>query len=107
MREKIMKNKKNIVLSVFLGMVISIPSLAFAETVNEPPTQKVDSKISSEVIKSVAQKESTFQEKKEKTTKVWEKDQPKMTYEDLISNIDKNNVKRVVFSENIYEFGNI
>lgn len=102
-----MKNKKNIVLSVFLGMAISIPSLAFAETVNETPTQKVDSKISSEVIKSVAQKESTFQEKKEKTTKVWQKDQPKMTYEDLISNIDKNNVKRVVFSENIYEFGNV
>lgn len=66
MREKIMKNKKNIVLSIFLGMAISIPSLAFAETVNETPTPKVETKISSELTNSIVQKESTFQEKKKK-----------------------------------------
>lgn len=97
-----MKNKYNVIIAILFGtsMLFSMPGKANAEN-NQPKETIQNSTIQNDKLSS------KNKDDKSKTSKVWQKDQPRMSYEELLSNIKNDNVKKVVFSENIYEFGNV
>jgi cell division protease FtsH len=103
-----MRNKYNVFFAILLGASISLSMTTVAKAENITKDETVQETTVDQTPKVVDKKVVDKKDKdKEKISKVWEKDQPRMSYEDLLSNIKKHNVKKVVFSENIYEFGNV
>ena len=98
-----MRNKYNVFFAILLGASISLSMTTVAKAENITKDETVQETTVVQTPKAVDKKDKD----KEKISKVWEKDQPRMSYEDLLSNIKKHNVKKVVFSESIYEFGNV